>query len=78
MIGPTVAAAVLGKAGAVIVFIVIFSALASSLDSLLAAISDLVTQDIYHKKLNRRRPINLMRFNRSCIFALGVITWLSS
>lgn len=77
MIGPTVAAAVLGKAGAVIVFIVIFSALASSLDSLLAATSDLVTQDIYHKKLKpKASDKNLMRFNRSCIFALGVITWL--
>ena len=51
MIGPTVAAAVLGKAGAIVVFIIIFSALASSLDSLLAATSDLVTQDIFHKRL---------------------------
>ena len=42
----------IGTTGAVIVFIVIFSALASSLDSLLAATSDLVTQDLFHKKLN--------------------------
>ena len=77
MIGPTVAAAVLGKAGAVIVFIVIFSALASSLDSLLAATSDLVTQDIYHKKLKPgASDKNLMRFNRSCILGLGIVTWL--
>ena len=77
MIGPTVAAAVLGKAGAIIVFIVIFSALASSLDSLLAATSDLVTQDIFHKKLKpKASDKTLMRFNRSCILGLGIVTWL--
>ncbi|MGM0480514.1 MAG: sodium:solute symporter family protein [Pseudomonadota bacterium] len=77
MIGPTVAAAVLGKAGAVIVFIVIFSALASSLDSLLAATSDLVTQDLFHKKIKpAASDKTLMRFNRLCILALGIMTWL--
>ncbi|MGM0524651.1 MAG: sodium:solute symporter family protein [Pseudomonadota bacterium] len=77
MIGPTVAAAVLGKAGAIIVFIVIFSALASSLDSLLAATSDLVTQDLFHKKLKpRASDKTLMRFNRYCILGLGIMTWL--
>ncbi|RUO43289.1 sodium:solute symporter family protein [Idiomarina aquatica] len=77
MIGPTVAAAVLGTTGAVIVFIVIFSALASSLDSLLAATSDLVTQDLFHKKLKpNASDRTLMRFNRYCILALGIVTWL--
>lgn len=77
MIGPTVAAAVLGTTGAVVVFIVIFSALASSLDSLLAATSDLVTQDLFHKKFKPdASDKTLMRFNRYCILALGFITWL--
>ncbi len=77
MIGPTVAAAVLGTTGAVIVFIVIFSALASSLDSLLAATSDLVTQDLFHKKLKpNASDRTLMRVNRYCILALGIVTWL--
>ncbi|WP_417439497.1 sodium:solute symporter family protein [Idiomarina abyssalis] len=77
MIGPTVAAAVLGKAGAIVVFIIIFSALASSLDSLLAATSDLVTQDIFHKRLKpKASDKTLMRFNRSCILGLGILTWL--
>ena len=77
MIGPTVAAAVLGTTGAVLVFIVIFSALASSLDSLLAATSDLVTQDLFHKKLcPNASDKSLLRFNRYCILGLGVMTWL--
>lgn len=77
MVGPTVAAAVLGKAGAIIVFIVIFSALASSLDSLLAATSDLVTQDLFRKKFcPNASDATLMRFNRWCILALGIMTWL--
>lgn len=77
MIGPTVAAAVLGKVGAIIVFIVIFSALASSLDSLLAATSDLVTRDIFHKRIHpQASDRTLMRFNRCCLFGIGVLTWL--
>ncbi|MDX1519521.1 MAG: urea transporter, partial [Gammaproteobacteria bacterium] len=42
MVGPLVVGQVLGSVGSIIVFIVIFSALASSLDSLLAATSDLI------------------------------------
>lgn len=77
MVGPTVAAAVLGTAGAVVVFIVVFSALASSLDSLLAATSDLVTRDIYHKKLNpEASDKRLFRVNRYTIAGLGLLTWL--
>lgn len=77
MVGPMVAAEVLGKVGAVVVFIVVFSALASSLDSLLAATSDLVTRDIYHKKLKPDAgDKHLMNFNRYSILGLGVLTWL--
>ena len=77
MVGPTVAAAVLGSVGAVIVFIVVFSALASSLDSLLAATSDLVTRDIYQKHINRQASDSkLLGMNRRVIVGLGVLTWL--
>src|SRR5690554_46 len=77
MVGPTVAAAVLGSAGAVLVFIVVFSALASSLDSLLAATADLATRDIYHKRINlEASDARLLRVNRYMILALGGITWL--
>lgn len=77
MVGPMVAAEVLGKVGAIVVFIVVFSALASSLDSLLAATSDLVTRDIYHKKLRpAAKDSDLFRFNRYCIAGIGIATWL--
>ncbi|MFP5505625.1 MAG: sodium:solute symporter family transporter, partial [Gammaproteobacteria bacterium] len=54
MVGPLVAAQLLGVGGAIVVFVVVFSALASSLDSLLAATSDLVLQDIYRGHLRPR------------------------
>ena len=49
MVGPLVAAHVLGQMGAIVVFVVFFCSLASSIDSLLAATSDLITEDIYRK-----------------------------
>lgn len=44
--GPLVAAHVLGGFGAVVVFVIIFCSLASSIDSLLAATGDLLAHDI--------------------------------
>ncbi|WP_113906298.1 sodium:solute symporter family transporter [Aliidiomarina celeris] len=77
MVGPSVAAHVLGTFGAVVVFIVVFSALASSLDSLLAATSDLVTRDLYHKHMNPKADdARLFKINRRVIVGLGVLTWL--
>jgi Na+/proline symporter len=77
MVGPLVAAELMGVSGAVLVFIVVFSALASSLDSLLAATSDLVLTDIYKGHL---RPdadeAELARIARWVILGLGVATWL--
>lgn len=77
MVGPMVAGEVLGTAGAVIVFIVVLSALASSLDSLLAATSDLITQDIYRGHL---RPgasdAHLFKAGRYVVLLLGLVTWL--
>src|SRR5690606_17842384 len=68
---------VLGKVGAIVVFVVVFSALASSLDSLLAATSDLVTRDFYHKKFRpNANDQQLLKVNRYSIAALGVLTWL--
>src|SRR5690606_16423814 len=52
MVGPLVAAHVVGKAGAIIVFAVFFCSLASSLDSLLASTADVITQDVYRKLIN--------------------------
>lgn len=77
MVGPMVAAKLLGVTGAIIVFIVVFAALASSLDSLLAATSDLVTQDIYkgHIRPNAGEA-ELRILAKVFIVGLGVLTWL--
>ena len=54
-----------------------FSALASSLDSLLAATSDLVLQDIYRGHINpQAKDEQLRRMAKMIILLLGVVTWL--
>src|SRR3546814_12962273 len=52
MVGPLVAASVLGKAGAVVVFMVFFCSLASSLERLLASTSDLLPAYLYRNMIN--------------------------
>lgn len=77
MVGPLVAAKLLGFTGAVIVFVVVFSSLASSLDSLLAATSDLILQDIYRGHINpAATDEHLRRMAKVIIVLLGVVTWL--
>jgi SSS family transporter len=77
MVGPLVAAELMGAGGAVLVFIVVFSALASSLDSLLAATSDLVLTDIYKGHLRPQADeAELARAARWVILGLGIMTWL--
>lgn len=79
MVGPMIAANLLGTAGAVLVFVVVFSALASSLDSLLAATSDLILEDIYRKHLNPgASQQHLRRAGSVVIVGLGLLTWLVS
>jgi len=76
MVGPMVAAKLLGVTGAVLVFIVVFSALASSLDSLLAATSDLITQDIYRGHLRPNADNSeLRKAAKIIILLLGLLTW---
>jgi Na+/proline symporter len=77
MVGPMVAAHLFGVAGAVVVFIVVFSALASSLDSLLAATGDLITQDIYRGHFRTEARNQELRIAaKIIILLLGVVTWL--
>jgi Na+/proline symporter len=77
MVGPMVAAKLLGLTGAVIVFIVVFAALASSLDSLLAATGDLVTQDIYKGHLRpNASPEELRKAAKVVVLLLGLLAWL--
>jgi SSS family transporter len=77
MVGPLVAAQVLGKAGALIVFAVFFCSLASSIDSLLASTSDVITQDVYRKLINPQAgERSLRRASAGIIVGLGFFTWL--
>jgi Na+/proline symporter len=75
MVGPLVVAHMLGKAGAILIFVVVFSSLASSLDSLLAATSDLLVEDVYRRLI---RPDatgrELRRAARILVLALGVLS----
>jgi Na+/proline symporter len=77
MVGPMVAASVLGTTGAVLVLIMVFSALSSSLDSLLAATSILVVEDIYRRHVRPQASAkHLRRVTAWVILGLGVLTWL--
>ncbi len=77
MVGPLMAGNILGKAGAVIVFIVFFCSLASSIDSLLAATSDLIVEDIFKKMIKPGASEKwLRRASSFVIVGLGVLTWL--
>lgn len=77
MVGPLMASHILGKAGAVIVFIVFFCSLASSIDSLLAATSDLIVEDIYKKMIKPNAQENEIRkVSLSVIIGIGILAWL--
>ncbi|GGD46468.1 sodium:solute symporter family transporter [Croceicoccus pelagius] len=77
MVGPLVVAEVLGSAGAIAIFIVVFCSLASSIDSLLAATSDLVTEDIWRRLLHPSSSAeSLKRTAQFVTLGLGVLTWL--
>lgn len=79
MVGPLVAAEVLGLTGAIVVFIVVFAALASSLDSLLAATSDLVTRDIYRGHIRpQASEQHQFRATKVIVVLLGLVTWLAA
>lgn len=74
--GPLVAASLLGTGGALLVFVVVFCSLASSIDSLLAATSDLIVNDMVEPL--RRHPGSDQQKRRWSLYAillLGAITW---
>ncbi|TWT93507.1 sodium:solute symporter family transporter [Neorhodopirellula pilleata] len=82
-VGPLVAATLLGTGGALLVFVVVFCSLASSIDSLLAATSDLIVNDIIepiHRQVssgNRSRMTDATKRRASsiAIVCLGVLSW---
>jgi len=76
MVAPLVVAKVLGEFGAIAIFIVVFCSLASSIDSLLAATSDLLTEDIYRKLFRpAATPARLKNVAQYVTLGLGVFTW---
>ncbi|MEZ4870679.1 MAG: hypothetical protein R2827_00245 [Bdellovibrionales bacterium] len=77
MTGPLVAASILGETGAIFIFVIVFCSLASSIDSLLAATSDLLTEDVYKKLINPSVTNETLRkFNVYIILGLGAVTWV--
>lgn len=77
MVGPLIAGQVLGPSLGILIFVVLFCSLASSIDSLLAATSDLVTEDIYRKGLRRnQKSSNSRKASYIAIVGLGVATWI--
>ena len=77
MVAPLVAGQVLGEVGAILVFIVVFAALASSLDSVLAATADLISNDIVKGLFwQTASDDQLRKVARNTILILGLAVWL--
>lgn len=77
MVAPIVAGTLLGQAGAVLVFVVVFASIASSVDSLLAATSDLVTKEIVGRfVLPRADEARLRRVAGLVVVGTGALAWL--
>lgn len=76
MVGPLVIANVLGEVGAIAIFIIVFCSLASSIDSLLAATSDLLTEDVYRRLFRPDAAVETLKKAAQWVtLALGVFTW---
>ena len=80
--GPTVAAAVMSQAGfgaiaGVLILIVLFCSMASSIDSLLAATSDLLIRDVHEGLLGKKHDEkNFRRVSGVVIIGVGVFAWI--
>jgi Na+/proline symporter len=76
VVGPLVAANILGYAGGVLVFIVVFCSLASSIDSLLAATSDVVTKEVVQPLLMpNATDAQIRKVATVVIILVGLVTW---
>ncbi len=79
MVFPIVTATLLGAGGALVVFVIIFASLTSTLDSLLAASADLLAEDVY---LHMLRPgatdQQLRNAARILVVLLGLATMVLS
>lgn len=79
MVFPLMTARLLGSAGAMMVFIIIFASLTSTLDSLLASTADLLAEDVYVKMLRpQATDEQVRRAARRIVVLLGGVTVLLS
>lgn len=79
MVAPLVASEMFGTMGAILVFVVVFAALASSLDSVLAATGDLITKDIYKGHLRPGASERELRIAAAwIILGISIVTWALS
>ncbi|MEM9454630.1 MAG: urea transporter [Myxococcota bacterium] len=77
MVAPIVAGTLLGEAGAVRGFVVVVASIASSVDSLLAATSDLLTKEVVQRfVIPGASPERLRRIAGQVIVGTGVLAWL--
>jgi len=74
-VGPLVAATLLGTGGAFLVFIVVFCSLASSIDSLLAATSDMIVNDMIEPAQGPMSDQRKRQLSMYSIIGLGVLAW---
>jgi len=75
MVGPLVVGELMGGWGAALILVIVFSSLASSLDSLLAATSDLLVEDVYRQMFRPRASGGELRVAaRGIVLALGALS----
>jgi Na+/proline symporter len=74
MVGPLVVAKLLGGPGAIMILCIVFASLASSLDSLLAATTDLLVQDVYRASIQRdATPRQLVKAGHTITIGLSAL-----
>lgn len=77
MVAPIVAGTLLGQTGAILVFVVVFASIASSVDSLLAATSDLITKEVVQRFVIPKANAELLRKVAGwVVVGTGALAWL--
>lgn len=80
--GPTVAATVMSQSGfgaiaGILILIVLFCSMASSIDSLLAATSDLLIRDVHESLLGKKHDEkNFRKISGAVIIGVGIFAWI--
>ncbi|MCB9718743.1 MAG: urea transporter [Myxococcales bacterium] len=77
MVAPVLAGTLLGELGAVLVFVVVFASIASSIDSLLAATSDLLTKELVARRMPGASEARLRAVAAWTVLGTGVLAWVA-